>query len=1021
MATLALGLVGAAVGGAIGGGIVIGGAVVVSAAAVGFAIGGAIGSYIDANYLFAPDPVNINGSRLDDIVLQSATEGKGIAECFGRESRVGAQVLYVSPIRETERTETQGGGGKGGGGGVDVTRFSYDCDIALGICRGNIPAQSDAADFGDSGVSAIWANGKLVYAPIQNVDIDDTFDVTGSIVTRESSQTSNITIPFTQIVEYRLTIAEPSSGYWDARDAPDGEWFDVLIESSSITNLGGRVVQAYRNSAVSTDLTLKVLPVQLTGTNEYRPCNVGTAAAFHPGEHYLYGNGQNTSTHPYGSSVWPSFYTNNSSTTPFVPGCSIPGGATESHTIRVQTFKDPWKAGLIESATFYRGTQTTGNSLIANAKEGGGAAPSWTGIAYLVLQGLQLGDFGNSIPQFNFRVNKVGPVISGNLYGQTVDEVIESIMLDAGFSSDEFDVSGINPVLNKNGVYGYVTTGAQTLSTKLKPLMVWHDIRLREDDGVLYFFDSGAAPTTTASSSELGCKTEDEPVQQEFTTTDTADFRLPSEVNVTYYDRKKDLNQGSEKAQKVNYTDTHVRNLDSQMTSYAGKAQQRAAQILAEITSFRKTAKFRLPPDRIDVREGDVVSVQTSSGETFGTRVSKIDRGANYIHEVEGRIEKARFDDIDDDIGEDGGEGGQDGTYDPPTMTTTLWYGEAVRDSGTLQTEYVVAATPTDPTATFLGASVFVSTDYGTTYTQAGNIGARSAVIEAVTALGDHYSADIIDRVNTVDVKIYNGGSLSSAASEVEMLGGVNRAWLGEELIGWTTATQQSAVDGYPVYRLSGLLRNYRGQIGEDRMASHAAGEFGAVINNSGITTSFFTGTLPYGKTDTPIYVKVVPVGALVADVSPITFWNAAKSIRCFCPAHFEFKRFASALDNTSGSIANLPPLSFQTDDLIIRFRRRGRSLVPLFTSIGMPNLTNKEQFAIQVLDGSSIPRTLYHDGNGEITGSTNFPKYGDKFQVVYTAAQQVADFGSVQSSIDVGALQIGNLIYFGLSANVSG
>ena len=184
MATLALGLVGAAVGGAIGGGIVIGGAVVVYAAAVGFAIGGAIGSYIDANYLFAPDPVNINGSRLDDIVLQSATEGKGIAECFGRESRVGAQVLYVSPIRETERTETQGGGGKGGGGGVDVTRFSYDCDIALGICRGNIPAQSDAADFGDSGVSAIWANGKLVYAPIQNVDIDYTFDVTGSIVTR---------------------------------------------------------------------------------------------------------------------------------------------------------------------------------------------------------------------------------------------------------------------------------------------------------------------------------------------------------------------------------------------------------------------------------------------------------------------------------------------------------------------------------------------------------------------------------------------------------------------------------------------------------------------------------------------------------------------------------------------------------------------------------------------------------------------------------------------------------------------
>ena len=148
MATLLL-AVGAAV-------LTEGAAAWVTAAAT--AVAGVVGSVID-NRLFGPGPINqeTQGPRLDNLQVQSSTEGASLPEIAGR-VRIAGQLIWATKFKEVVTTTTQstgGGGGKGGGGGggggstVTTTTYSYFANFAVGLSEGAIDR-----------VGRIWADGK---------------------------------------------------------------------------------------------------------------------------------------------------------------------------------------------------------------------------------------------------------------------------------------------------------------------------------------------------------------------------------------------------------------------------------------------------------------------------------------------------------------------------------------------------------------------------------------------------------------------------------------------------------------------------------------------------------------------------------------------------------------------------------------------------------------------------------------------------------------------------------------------
>ncbi|QMU56739.1 MAG: hypothetical protein GKR98_13240 [Boseongicola sp.] len=147
MATLVLGAAGAAIGGSIGGAILG-----VSAATIGGFIGSTIGSVVDSWIISSLAPTQrIEGARMDNLRITSATEGAVIPRLYGR-MRIGGNIVWATDFREETKTTTQGGGKGGGGGGkVKTTEYFYYASFAVALCEGQI-----------TGIGRIWADGKLL-------------------------------------------------------------------------------------------------------------------------------------------------------------------------------------------------------------------------------------------------------------------------------------------------------------------------------------------------------------------------------------------------------------------------------------------------------------------------------------------------------------------------------------------------------------------------------------------------------------------------------------------------------------------------------------------------------------------------------------------------------------------------------------------------------------------------------------------------------------------------------------------
>lgn len=141
MARLVLGAVGAVAGFMAGG---------PSGAAWGWTIGGMVGGLVD------PQVIEQQGPRMSDTKMQFSSWGTMIPIVYGS-MRMAGNVIDASDIRETSTTTSEGGKG---GPEVETTTYSYDVDLAIGLCEGEI-----------IGIRKIWAYGNLIYNAGDDADL----------------------------------------------------------------------------------------------------------------------------------------------------------------------------------------------------------------------------------------------------------------------------------------------------------------------------------------------------------------------------------------------------------------------------------------------------------------------------------------------------------------------------------------------------------------------------------------------------------------------------------------------------------------------------------------------------------------------------------------------------------------------------------------------------------------------------------------------------------------------------------
>ena len=262
----------------------------------------------------------------------------------------------------------------------------------------------------------------------------------------------------------------------------------------------------------------------------------------------------------------------------------------------------------------------------------------------------------------------------------------------------------------------------------------------------------------------------------------------------------------------------------------------------------------------------------------------------------------------------------------------------------------LIAAAPTSET--WGGNSILLSTDDEQTFS-------RLLEVTSATALGSISTTSplkdcaLVDRGTNPVVTLVSGELVS--ITEVELFTNKNIAAWGNDTDGWEIFQFQTAtlnMDG--TYTLSNLLR---GLYGTEYLTAHSADDtFVMIDGNNEIAL------LPENLIDVPTVMMSLNIGETIDDGDTADFTYSAMNLKPWSGV----KATASRASHT----------------ITLNWVRRSRYSNSWRSSVEVPLNENSESYEIDVMDGSTVVRTI----------TTSTPT------AVYTGAQQMTDFGSYQN-----------------------
>ena len=269
------------------------------------------------------------------------------------------------------------------------------------------------------------------------------------------------------------------------------------------------------------------------------------------------------------------------------------------------------------------------------------------------------------------------------------------------------------------------------------------------------------------------------------------------------------------------------------------------------------------------------------------------------------------------------------------------------------------------------GATVSRSNDGGTTWVFAGTLYSLSVAGTCTTALGNYLGGNTPDELNSVTVSLTSGALAS--VSYAAFISNAQVAIIGDEIVSFRSATLN--LDG--TYTVRGLLRGRRGS--EYAIASHAIGDRFLVV-------------------DTATMIRVADTTASIglsrlyrAVSSGLTTGNSQS-----------FTNIGSGLKPYS--VVQIGGGRYVDGAVLITWVRRTRTSGEWRDGIEVPLGETSEAYEVDIWNAgrTSLLRT--------ITGITST-------NVTYSAVQQVADFGTLQSTIAISIFQLSSVIGRGYEA----
>jgi hypothetical protein len=640
-------------------------------------------------------------------------------------------------------------------------------------------------------------------------------------------------------------------------------------------------------------------------------------------------------------------------TPPSVPATT--DASTESAGDSVTFAQDlpEFSPARLGSVTYFNGSSTQVASSVIEAVEGAGNVPAWRGWSWVLLGSLDVTKWGGSFPE-------VRAVIRENASGDLATIVSDVVLRSGKMSASDLDVTALAGVACK----GITSSGPQSARTMLVQLAITHNLEVQERDGKLVFFQAENGAVVPVPESDWGAVNEGRTGMSRMPRKTVPRQRLAESVTLTFFDPERDYNPGSVSFGLLSAPVERGSKIPLDLTLSRLEALEAVKRLALRGLLASEEFEVSLPPEYVHVLEGDVLAAAEGS-QTIYIRAERVDRGENGLVIVEGPRESLASLSQDVDVEEITSALSQ--TSELVLPKEVLWgvYNlPPLVDSHATQVGVYVFMGASSPGDAFTGGIVFESLDGGTDFTGFQTIVLGSLYGRVVGTLGDG-DAHFLDTENTLTVELMSSSATLSSATAEAVLSGANQILVGEELVGYTTATLVSGV----TYALTGLLRGMKGT--HDKTTGHNAGELAVKVSLPTFKEVGVSGLNREG-----IYVGV-PSGGSTDDYSSTEQSLTGETARPLDVYNVEGSRDGS-------------------NNLSVSWSRRTRvSYAVLTSALSPPQVEASIAYQVDVLDSGVVVRTI------AVTTEA----------ASYTAAEQTADGLTPGDPIDLVIYQMGALV----------
>ena len=517
-----------------------------------------------------------------------------------------------------------------------------------------------------------------------------------------------------------------------------------------------------------------------------------------------------------------------------------------------------------------------------------------------------------------------------------------------GFTA--YDVSALVGV-----VTGYLRDRPMSPRAEIEALASAYSFDAVETDGVIRFVPRGRASVATLTLPELAVPDQGQGTGEEITLTRGQETELPNEVAVGFTDAVDEYKSGAVSATRLAGYSERKSDLRLALVMDQVQAQSIADRALVEAWVARETAQLALPPSRIALDPGDVIDL-VINGRARSFRLTRVlDKGAREAEAV--RAEAAIYAPPLNGIA-------------PPTLTPPPIYGAAVlrlmdlpllRDTDDGFSPYAAAS------ASPWGGVVVMDSATGSDFVLDTTLAVRATLGETIQPLPAG-PTEYWDEGSVLEVKLY-AGELASATPDTILSGGTNSLALGTPDGDWEIVQFADAVlTGSQTYRLTKLLRGRLGT--EHAIRSPLALGAPVVLLNEAVAKID-------GKPAERLAARFYRWGPQALDIAD--------------PAWQQTTFAAKAVGRMPWSPVQIAGARNGGGDLTITWVRRTRFGGVWADGVDVPLNEESERYEVDVMNGANIVRTI------AATAPT----------ASYSAAQQVADFGSAQSAISVRVYQL--------------